>query len=92
MKLLKMTAALVACTQASLSTSHTPKHNEMEDKEMRLSQAFATSFNMRPPKLMPKNPAAGNGDCPVDGKKIKKLTFKESGGAFLDGCYMNTTR
>ena len=89
MKLLKVTAALVACAQSAMTTTH--KHSELEEKEQRLSQSFASAFTMVPPKLMPKNPDAGKGACPV-GKKIKKLTYKATGGAFLDGCYMNTTR
>ena len=89
MKLLKVTAALVACAQSAMTTTH--KHSELEEKEQRLSQSFASAFTMVPPKLMPKNPDAGKGACPV-GEKIKMLTYKATGGAFLDGCYMNTTR
>lgn len=33
--------------------------------------------------------ASSDGSCPAQGSK---LTFAASGGAFLDGCYMNTTR
>ena len=47
---------------------------------------------MAPPKLMATGdlPDAGmNGACPAPGTK---LTNDGSGGAFLDGCYMNTTR
>ena len=45
---------------------------------------------MAPPKLMnDKLPNAGNGACPSPGQS---LTSAGTGGAFLDGCYMNTTR
>ena len=46
---------------------------------------------MAPPKLMATKPlpGAGKGACP-DG--ATSLTYVKSGGAFLDGCYMNTTR
>ena len=43
---------------------------------------------MAPPKLMNKTGLKESSDaCPGT-----KLSFKETGGAFLDGCYMNTTR
>ena len=59
---------------------------------MRLSQSFASAFLMKPPKLMNEKdlPAEQkHAQCPADGVT---LTFKSSGGAFLDGCYKNTTR
>ena len=34
-------------------------------------------------------PEAAKGGCP---ESAVSLTWKDSGGAFLDGCYMNTTR
>lgn len=64
---------------------------ELEDRETKLSQSFATAFNMAPPKLMTTGtlPAAGKNSCPAPGSM---LTRAATGGAFLDGCYMNTTR
>ena len=95
MKLLKITLALIGCSQASMITTTADTANkdgsEAEDKEKVLSQSFVQAFNMAPPKLMPKNPEAGKGNCPV-GENIKTLTRNGTGGAFLDGCYMNTTR
>jgi len=46
---------------------------------------------MAPPKLMTTKgiPEGAKGGCPTPGKS---LTNAVSGGAFLDGCYMNTTR
>ena len=46
---------------------------------------------MAAPKLMTTEgmPGAGANGCPKPGKQ---LTRTKSGGAFLDGCYMNTTR
>jgi len=45
---------------------------------------------MAPPKLMKTKPLPGatNGECPSPGVTLKY----EDGKAFLDGCYMNTTR
>ncbi len=63
----------------------------MDEKETKLSQSFASAFQMAPPKLMTTKPlpGAGAGACPAPGKA---LTYTASGGAFIDGCYMNTTR
>lgn len=67
------------------------KFSELDEKENKLSQSFATAFQMAPPKLMTTKPlpGAGKGGCPTG---AKSLTYKASGGAFIDGCYMNTTR
>ena len=64
---------------------------DLEDKETKLSQSFASAFNMEPPKLMTTKPlpAAGKNACPNPGLK---LSSDDTGGAFLNGCYMNTTR
>ena len=68
------------------------RKQDVEEKESRLSQSFATAFNMRPPKLMSGKsalPDPGRGGCPPG---ASQLTYTGSGHAFLDGCYMNTTR
>ena len=63
------------------------------EKEQRLSQSVVSAFKMSDssPKLMNKGdlPEAGNGGCPDPAKELKHAN---TGGAFLDGCYMNTTR
>ena len=43
------------------------------------------------PKLMNQSgiPEAANGRCPAP---AKNLTYVQTGGAFHDGCYINTTR
>ena len=67
------------------------KSFELESRDHKLSQSFATAFQMAPPKLMTAGglPVADNDECP---SPAKKLTHVGSGGAFLDGCYMNTSR
>jgi hypothetical protein len=79
----------MACTDASSLRSL--KSEDLEDKETKLSQSVASAFQMEAPKLMTTTPlpAASKGACPGPGKK---LTSDATGGAFLDGCYMNTTR
>jgi len=91
MKIAQVAAMLLACTDATSLHSRT-RTNDIEDRDTKLSQSVASAFNMEPPKLMnsgdlPK--ASMNGKCPAPGQK---LTSDASGGAFLDGCYMNTTR
>ena len=84
--MLKVATMLLASTSAAeLSKA------DLEDKDSKLSQSFASAFNMVPPKLMTTKPLpnAGKDECPAQGTK---LTMAASGGAFLDGCYMNTTR
>ena len=87
MKMLKVATMLLASTSAT----KLGESKDLDDKESKLSQSFASAFNMEPPKLMTTKPlpAAGKDACPNPGKK---LTNAASGGAFLDGCYMNTTR
>ena len=89
--MLKFTALLLACVQGTVMRTYSLKSSILEERNQKLSQSLATAFNMAPPKLMPQNPKASNGECPV-GPNIKKLTLVETGGAFMDGCYMNTTR
>ena len=78
---------------ASTSATKLEENKDLDDKEIKLSQSFASAFNMEPPKLMTTKPLPGskNGKdtCPSPGQQ---LTNAASGGAFLDGCYMNTTR
>merc|ERR1719387_633902 len=80
---------LLACTSAS--SERAVKISDLDERENKLSQSFAAAFLMVPPKLMTTGnlPDAGRTECPAPGAK---LTFAASGGAFIDGCYMNTTR
>ena len=94
MKMLQVAGMLLACTDASQLESQSNHHSHklvLEDKETKLSQSFANAFQMAPPKLMTTKPlpGAGKGGCPAE---AKKLTYSGSGGAFIDGCYMNSTR
>ena len=97
MKMLKVAAMLLACTDATEINSHTHsnlaiKISKEDERENMLSQSFSSAFNMVPPKLMTTKPLPGagiNGTCPTGGSQ---LTYAKSGGAFIDGCYMNTTR
>ena len=86
MKMLKVATMLLA----SASATKLGESKDLDDKESKLSQSFASAFNMEPPKLMTTEPLpqAGKDACPKPGQK---LTSTASGGAFLDGCYMNTT-
>ena len=79
--MMNVATMLIACTHAK----------DLDDKETKLSQSVASAFNMEAPKLMTtdKLPEGSKGGCPKPGKM---LTNTASGGAFLDGCYMNTTR
>ena len=89
MKNAKVAAMLMACTEASSLRSL--KTEDLDDKDSKLSQSFASAFQMEAPKLMTTTPLpnAGKGACPGPGQK---LTSEATGGAFIDGCYMNTTR
>ena len=98
MKIMKVAAMLLACTQGtSLENQHQHRHSKasgaIDEKEQRLSQSFVSAFKMSDssPKLMNKGdlPEAGKGGCPGPAKELKHA---DTGGAFLDGCYMNTTR
>ena len=91
MKIAKVAAMLLACTSASTTRERAVKISDLDERENKLSQSFAAAFLMVPPKLMTTQPLgdAGRGACPSTGTQ---LTFAASGGAFLDGCYMNTTR
>ena len=85
MKMLKVATMLLA------SAAATKLADAQDDKDMKLSQSFASAFNMEPPKLMTTKPLpqGAKTGCPTPGQM---LTNAASGGAFLDGCYMNTTR
>ena len=87
MKIAQVAAALLACSNAM----DVPKSNDLEDKENKLAQSFATAMNMEPPKLMATNglTQGGKDKCPAPGVM---LTNEGTKGAFLDGCYQNTTR
>ena len=88
MKIVSVAAMLLACTDGA--KVNVAKTGDLEDKETKLSQSIATAFNMKPPKLMNATmPASNKLLCPPGGVT---LNYAESGGAFLDGCYYNTTR
>ena len=89
--MLTVASMLLACSEAAKIGS---KADEGEaDREELLSNSVikAFAFNMNPPRLMNTTlPKGANGqECPSPGVK---LTNETSGGAFLDGCYYNTTR
>ena len=81
----------VATLLMASSSATNIKIKDIDDKESKLSQSVVSAFNMVPPKLMTTKPLPQNArdGCPKPGKT---LTNTASGGAFLDGCYMNTTR
>jgi cell division septation protein DedD len=88
MKMLKVACMLLACTDGT----KIGRSDDIENRDTKLSQSLATAFQMEPPKLMNQGDlpeASLNGKCPSPGQM---LTKEASGGAFLDGCYMNTTR
>ena len=87
MKMMRVAALLLA----SSSATQVGESKDLDDKETKLSQSVASAFNMEAPKLMNTKPLpnAGKDECPNPGQV---LTNTASGGAFLDGCYMNTTR
>ena len=105
MKLVSVAAMLIASADATSLNAEAQSHSKLhlganvlksfedDSREMKLSQSFASAFQMAPPRLMTTQPlpGAGNGTvtCPSPGKS---LTYEGSGHAFLDGCYMNTTR
>ena len=82
MKFTAMATALIGASEAiELEKQH---HGGPHEYEQRLSQSFASAFHMLPPKLMnAKGVAEAQGTF---------LTHEGTGGAFLDGYYMNTTR
>ena len=89
---MKVATMLMACVEGSTVHTHHQhrrSHSDIDEKDAKLSQSFASAFNMKPPKLMTSAGAAdANGlTCPGT-----TLTFSGTGGAFLDGCYKNTTR
>ena len=86
-----MKIARVAALLLAVSSATKLQDKDLEDKETKLAQSFAAAMNMEPPKLMTTKPLpnALKDECPNPGAK---LTMAASGGAFLDGCYMNTTR
>jgi hypothetical protein len=89
MKIAAVAAMLLACADANKLQQH---HKKLDDeRDTKLSQSFASAFNMVPPKLMNSGdlPTASANGCPTPGSD---LTSAATGGAFLDGCYMNTTR
>ena len=87
MKMMRVAALLLA----SSSATQVGDAKDLDDKETKLSQSVASAFNMEAPKLTNTKPLpnAGQDECPNPGQV---LTNTASGGAFLDGCYMNTTR
>ena len=87
MKNAKVAAALMACSNAM----SVPKSSDLDDRENKLAQSFATAMNMEPPKLMATGGLTQGGKdvCPQPGVM---LTNEGTKGAFLDGCYQNTTR
>merc|ERR1719498_1398804 len=89
MKFASVSALLLASSEAH-QINHL-KSFEDEAHEQKLSQSFASAFHMAPPKLMTVDglPLAGKNGCPTPGVA---LTNEGTKGAFLDGCYLNTTR
>ena len=67
----------------------TERHQSVDKLEQKLSQSIASAFQMEPPRLMNATLPAGKESCPSPGMYLK---HNKTGGAFLDGCYMNTTR
>ena len=82
---------VAALLLANTSAIHVNKGHAAEEHETQLAQSFATALNMAPPKLMSTEGMTNGGkdQCPVGGTE---LTYDGTKGAFLDGCYMNTTR
>ena len=82
---------VAALLLANASAIHVNKGHAAEEHETQLAQSFATALNMAPPKLMSTEGMTNGGkdQCPVGGTE---LTYDGTKGAFLDGCYMNTTR
>jgi hypothetical protein len=60
MSMFKVATMLVACAGANSAP---------DDKESKLSQSFASAFQMEPPKLMTTDalPTATNSTCPAPG-------------------------
>lgn len=84
-------AQMLLCVSQVDALENSKSVSDLMDREQKLSQSFASAFQMQPPKIMTTNPLPGAGTtkCPAP---AVELTFASSGGAFLDGCYMNTTR
>ena len=82
MKFATIATALIGVTEG-LQTEKS-SHSAVNEYEQRLSQSFASAFHMAPPKLMN---SKGLGES-----EGTFLTSEGTGGAFLDGWYMNTTR
>ena len=89
--MLKVAAMLIACGQGAQLNAENHRHHDIDEREVKLSQSIAEAFQMAPPMLMNTDglPDASYGGCPAPGSRLTETT---TNGAFLDGCYMNTTR
>ena len=90
MNMLKISSILLACGEATSVNLNLEKSIGLEDREQKLGQSIASAFKVAEtaPRLMNTGlPATDPNSCPGT-----KMTFAETGGAFLDGCYANTTR
>ena len=65
MKMLKVATMLLA----SATATKLAESKDLDDKETKLSQSFASAFNMEPPKLMTTSPLpqGAQGGCPKPG-------------------------
>ena len=90
MKMFKTATMLLACVGGTVLHTHSVSKS-IEDKTQELSESVARAFNMEAPKLMNDTFPEGS-DKDVCPEPAIYLTYKGSGGAFIDGCYMNTTR
>lgn len=95
MKLFNFALLLLGSAEAEQLNSGTHVHSGVHsrhrksavlDTEQKLSQSFASAFQMAPPKLM------NSPDVDMPKEKGVFLSAKDTGNAFLDGWYMNTTR
>ena len=87
MKSAQLAAMLLACTNAMDGQDS----DDFDKKDQMLAQSFANAMGMEPPKLMKTEglTQGGKDACPQPGVM---LTLNSTNGAFLDGCYQNTTR
>lgn len=85
MKLLKIATLLIGATNAGFVDTSIYGEYDME-YEQRLSKTVVTAFKMMEPHIK------GQPDKEVPKEKGKYLTAKNTGGAFTDGWYYNTTR
>ena len=90
--MLTVASMLLACSDAAKISNKADEGETNREELLSNSIIKAFAFNMEPPRLMNTTalPKGENGqECPSPGVK---LTNETSGGAFIDGCYFNTTR